>query len=171
MKGLSGLALGVIVVLLLRSTALTSFAARGLVIDVLAFAVTIWALRHGPSWGATFGFALGLCADVDTGHWLGRHALALSLLGYFVGRLSDTLVRESVRTQLVLLALTVFFHQAAVVAFELGGAGGGWTYLLTRSLLAALVTAPIGTLMLWIGRRLAGQPLFGNARVQPSKTV
>jgi len=132
--------------------------------------VTIWALRHGPSWGATFGFALGLCADVDTGHWLGRHALALSLLGYFVGRLSDTLVRESVRTQLVLLALTVFFHQAAVVAFELGGTGG-WPYLLTRSLLAGLVTAPIGTLLLWFGRRIAGQPLFGHARIQPSKTI
>jgi rod shape-determining protein MreD len=170
MRGLSGLALGVIVVLLLRSTALTAFAARGLVIDVLAFAVTIWALRHGPSWGATFGFALGLCADVDTGHWLGRHALALSLLGYFVGRLSDTLVRESVRTQLVLLALTVFFHQAAVVSFELSGTGG-WPYLMTRSLLAALVTAPIGTALLWIGRRIAGQPLFGNARVQPGKTI
>jgi hypothetical protein len=37
----------VIVVLLLRSTALSAFAARGVVIDVLGFAVTIWALRTG----------------------------------------------------------------------------------------------------------------------------
>jgi len=169
-KGLGGLALGVVVVLLLRSTALTSFAARGLVIDVLAFAVTIWSLRHGASWGATFGFALGLCADVDTGHWLGRHALALSLLGYFVGRLSDTLVRESVRTQFVLLALVVILHQAAVVSFELGGTGG-WGYLVTRSLLAALATAPLGTVLLWMGRRLAGRPLLGHARTQPGKTI
>ena len=44
------------VVLLLRSTALTSLAARGVVIDVLAFATVVWALKYGASWGASFGF-------------------------------------------------------------------------------------------------------------------
>ena len=42
------------------------------------------------------GFArLGFTtADLDATHWLGRHALVLTLLGYAGGRLSATLVRE-----------------------------------------------------------------------------
>src|SRR5262249_10329175 len=93
------------VTLLLRSTALASLAAHGVIVDVLAFATVVWALRHGESWGTGFGFALGLAADLDAAHWLGRHALALALMGYIVGRASRSLVRESPRTQAVLLII------------------------------------------------------------------
>jgi rod shape-determining protein MreD len=94
-KAFLALVVGLVVVLLLRSTALSAFAARGIVIDIITFATVFWALRHGPSWGATFGFALGLCADIDAGHWLGRHALVLTLLGYFFGRVAATLVGKA----------------------------------------------------------------------------
>src|SRR5213592_2800588 len=89
----------VALVLLLRSTALTALASRGVVLDVLAFATVVWALRSGEAWGTSFGFALGLAADLDAAHWLGRHALVLALLGYVIGRGSHSLVRESSRTQ------------------------------------------------------------------------
>lgn len=170
MRGFTSLWVGILVVLLLRSTALSTFAARGVVIDILAFTTAIWALRHGPSWGATFGFAIGLCADIDAGHWLGRHALILTLLGYFLGRLADTLVRDSVRTQFVLLFIAVAAHQAASVAFEVGGLVA-WPYLISRTLLAAAFTAPLGTLLLWIARRLRGRSLFGNVPIQPGSTL
>jgi rod shape-determining protein MreD len=94
MKMLMGLLALVGVALLLRSTALSVLAARGVVLDVLAFVTVLWALRHGETWGTTFGFVLGLAADLDAAHWLGRHALVLALLGYAVGRLSHTLVRD-----------------------------------------------------------------------------
>jgi rod shape-determining protein MreD len=150
------------VVLLLRSTALTALAARGVVVDVLVFATVVWALRHGAAWGTSFGFALGLAADVDAVHWLGRHALALSLLGYGVGRLARTLVRDSVRTQLVLLGVATVLHQVWTVAFELGGMEG-WGYLAERVIVAAVVTPPLGVLLLFALRHLSGQPLFHAA--------
>ena len=162
--------LAVVVVLLLRSTALSAFAARGVVLDVLAFATVVWALRHGATWGATFGFVIGLAADLDATHWLGRHALVLSLVGYVVGRLARTVVRESRGTQFVLIALATAAHQAWVVPFELGGLEGlltGWPYLLQRVLIGAFATAPAGTLVLVVARQLIGRPLFGHALLQP----
>ena len=165
MKSIGALALFTVVVLLLRSTALTALAARGVVVDVLVFAVVVWALRSGESWGATFGFLLGLAADLDAAHWLGRHALVLSLLGYALGRLSHTLVRDSARTHLVLLVLGTVVHQAWVALFEVNGVAA-WPYLLQRVVLAAVATAPIGTLVLAVARRVAGVSLFGHAAVE-----
>jgi rod shape-determining protein MreD len=97
---------------------LAGLAARGIVIDVLVLATVTWSLRQRDAWGATFGFVLGLAADLDASHWLGRHALALTLLGYGVGRLSNTLVRDSPLTQLVLIALATALHQIWVTAFD-----------------------------------------------------
>jgi rod shape-determining protein MreD len=158
-----GAIVGVLLIaLLLRSTALSALAARGVVLDVLTFATAVLALRRGETVGSTFGFALGLAADLDAAHWLGRHALVLALMGYSVGRLSRTLVRDSARTQFVVLFICTLLHQAWSAAFELGGSAG-WMYSAGRVVLAALVSAPLGTLLLAIVRRLVGQPLFGHA--------
>ena len=168
MKGIGAVLVGMVLVLLLRSTALSPLAARGIVLDVLAFATVFWALRHGAVWGATFGFAVGLAADLDATHWMGRHALVLTVIGYAIGRLARTLVRDSGRTQLVLIGLAVAVHQAWVVPFELGGLAGlgtGWPYLLGRVLIGALATAPAGTLVLFVARRLSGRSVFGHALV------
>ena len=170
MRGLGAFMLGTLVVLLLRSTVLTPFAARGIVVDVLAFSTVFWALRYGAVWGASFGFAIGLAADLDATHWMGRHALVLTILGYAIGRLARTLVRESGRTQLVLIGLAAAVHQAWVVPFELGGLdnlGSGWPYLLRRVVIGALATAPIGALVLVVARRLSGRSVFGHALVPP----
>ena len=45
MKQIGTMLAFVAIVLLLRSTALTALAARGIVIDVLVFATVVWALR------------------------------------------------------------------------------------------------------------------------------
>jgi rod shape-determining protein MreD len=169
-RALGAFLLGTIVVLLLRSTALSPFAARGIVVDVLAFATVFWALRYGAVWGTTFGFVVGLAADLDATHWMGRHALILSLLGYAIGRLARTLVRESGRAQVVLIGLAVAIHQAWIFPFELGGfdhIGSGWAYLLRRVVVAALATAPIGALVLIVARRLSGRSVFGHALTPP----
>ena len=151
----------IVVALLLRSTALSALATRGVVLDVLAFATVVWALSRGEAGGTSFGFALGLTADLDAAHWLGRHALVLALLGYAVGRLSHTLVRDSARTQLVLIFAATLVHEAWAVAFELGGFVG-WRYLALRVLLAGVCTAPAGALLLTFVRQGSGQPLFAD---------
>jgi rod shape-determining protein MreD len=161
-KPLGTLFTAVVVTLLLRSTALSTLAARGVVLDVLTFAVTIWAMRYGESWGSTCGFALGLAADLDSAHWLGRHALVLALMGYAVGRLGRTLVRDSARTQLVVLFICTLLHQAWTAAFALGGAAGALDTA-TRVLISAAASAPLGTLLLALMRRVTGRPLFGHA--------
>jgi rod shape-determining protein MreD len=150
------------VALLLRSTALSALAARGVVLDVLTFVTVLWALRQGESWGSTFGFVLGLFADLDAAHWLGRHALALALVGYVAGRLRRTVVRDSARTQLVLFFLATLVHQAWVALFESGGLASA-PLVAGRIVLAAAVSAAAGTALLGMVRRLGGQPLFGHA--------
>jgi rod shape-determining protein MreD len=153
------------VTLLLRSTVLTSLAAHGVVLDVLACATVLWSLRSRETWGATFGFMLGLAADLDAAHWMGRHALALSLIGYAVGRLSHTLVRNSARTQAVLLAVATAVHQVWVASFELGGLSA-WPYLAQRVLLAIVATSIVGTLIVGALRRVSGTPLYGHALLE-----
>jgi rod shape-determining protein MreD len=155
-----------VVTLLLRSTALTALAARGVVLDVLACATVLWAMSTRETWGATFGFILGLAADLDAAHWMGRHALALSLIGYGVGRLSHSLVRNSARTQAALLAFATLLHQTWVASFELGGFGA-WPFLAERVALAVVATAAFGTLLVGALRRLNGQPLFRHGTLQP----
>ena len=170
MSGLGGVATALLAVLLLRSTVLAALAARGVVIDVLAFATIAWGLRRGASWGATFGFILGVCADLDTAHWIGRHALILSLLGYVVGRLSGTLVRESSRTQFVLLVLTTAAHLTWTGAFELGGLRA-WPLIASRVLVGALATGVLGAAFLAVVRRLGGRTILGHADLQSGKTL
>lgn len=165
MRAALGLVALVGVALLMRSTALSVVASKGVIIDVLAFVTLIWALKYGESWGATFGFVLGLAADIDAAHWLGRHALLLSLLGYASGRLARTLVRDSARTQLVLILVATVAHQAWSLAFEFGGAPS-WRYV-QLVLLAGVATAPLGATLLAVMRHGSGQPLFGHAALEP----
>jgi len=169
MRGLGAAATALLAVLLLRSTVLAEAAAHGVVIDVLTFATVAWGLRRGAGWGTSFGFALGLCADLDTGHWLGRHALILSLLGYVVGRLSGTLVQESPRTQFVLLVLVTAVHLSWAAAFELGGLAV-WSVLLLRVVIGALATGLIGATLFAFIRRLGGRTILGHADLQSGKT-
>ena len=156
--------------MLLRSTALTSLAARGVLIDVLAFATVVWALRHGEVWGTGFGFALGLAADLDAAHWLGRHALVLSLVGFLIGRSSHSLVRESARTHAVLIFFATLVHQLWVGAFDYGGFAA-WQPLFSRVLISAAVSGPAGALLLFMIRRASGQPLFRNAALKSGPSL
>jgi rod shape-determining protein MreD len=170
MRALAAAATAIALVLLLRSTLLAGLAVRGVVLDALAFATVAWGLMRGPSWGASFGFALGLAADLDAAHWLGRHALALTLAGYVVGRLAGTLVRDSVRTQFVLVALATAAHQAWSAAFELGGLRT-WPLLLSRVVFGAVATGVVGAGILVLLRRMGGRVLLGHADLQPGKTI
>lgn len=154
------------VALLLRSTALSALAGRGIVIDVLAFATAVWALRRGESAGTLFGFLLGLLADLDAAHWIGRHALVLALLGYAIGRVSQTLVREQARTIFVVLLVGTGVHQAWTLAFEIGSLSG-WSFLARQTLLAMLATAPLGTVVIALLLRVAGRTWLTHGRVSP----
>jgi rod shape-determining protein MreD len=170
MRPVVALLLFAFVALLLRSTALSALAARGIVLDVLAFVTVLWALRHGESWGCTFGFALGLFADLDAAHWLGRHAMALALVGYVVGRLSHSLVRDSGRTLFVLLFASTLVHQTWTALFEAGGVAA-IPLVAGRVLMAAVASALVGTLLLGLLRPLGGPAFPGHASAGPGASA
>ena len=153
------------VAMLIRSTALSELAARGVIVDVLAFVTVVWALRWGEGQGSTFGFVLGLAADLDAAHWLGRHALALALVGYGTGRLSGALVRNNPLTQFMLLFAATLAHQAWALVFELGGVAG-WRFLLGHVVVSGLVTAPLGVLVLALVSLGSGRSLFSRAAIE-----
>jgi rod shape-determining protein MreD len=159
MKVVGGLLLLAAVALLIRSTALSVLAARGVIIDVLAFATVVWALRWGEGGGSTFGFVLGLAADLDAAHWLGRHAFVLALAGYLIGRLSRALVRDNPVTQLFLLFSATVVHEAWALGLELFPVSD-WRFVAGRVLVSGLVTAPLGVLLLGIVRLGSGRDLF-----------
>jgi len=85
-------------------------------------------------------------------------------MGYAVGRLGRTLVRDSARTQLVVLFICTLLHQAWCAAFSFGGAEGAVVTGM-RILISAAVTAPAGTLILGVVRRVTGHPLFSHAHL------
>ena len=152
-----------LVTLVMRSTVLAGLAARNIVVDVLVLATVAWSLRQRDAWGATFGFVLGLAADLDASHWLGRHALALTLLGYGVGRLSNTLVRDSPLTQLLLLAVATALHQVWASAFDASGGAADLGWLAGRVVLATVTTAPLGVLVLMFSQLFMRRRGYGNA--------
>lgn len=155
--------LAALVTLVMRSTMLAGLAARGIVVDVLVLATVAWSLRQRESWGATFGFVLGLAADLDAAHWIGRHALALTLLGYGVGRLSNTLVRDSPLTQLLLLVLATALHQVWASAFDASGGLAAVGWLAGRVLLATVTTAPLGVVVLLLTQLFTRRRGYGHA--------
>lgn len=163
MRVLGVFLLSALVTLVLRSTILAGLAARGVVVDVLVLATVAWSLRQRESWGATFGFVLGLAADLDAAHWIGRHALALTLLGYGVGRLSNTLVRDSPLTQLLLLVLATALHQVWASAFDASGGLAAVGWLAGRVALATVTTAPLGVVVLFVTRLFTRRRRYGNA--------
>jgi rod shape-determining protein MreD len=169
MRGVTAMIVIVAIALLLRSTALTALSARGIVLDILVFATMLWALRNGESWGSTFGFVIGLAADLDAAHWIGRHALVLTLIGYAVGRMSRTLVRGSVRTQAVLAFTATALHQLWVGSFEIGSLSG-LGYLLQRAGVAAAATSAAGAVLGLLVRRAGGHSLIGHAATEPDAT-
>ncbi len=98
-------------------------------------------------------------------HWLGRHALALALVGYGIGRLSRALVRDNPATQFMLIFVATLVHQAWVLAFELGGIAG-WRFLLGHVVVSGLVTAPLGVLVLALVSLGSGRSLFSRAAIE-----
>jgi rod shape-determining protein MreD len=86
--------------------------------DLVVVTLVCIAVVQGPMWGASFGFAIGLLADLLSDHTLGRLALVFCLVGYAAGLLS----REVERSVLVPLATAAAACGAAVGMFALFGA-------------------------------------------------
>jgi rod shape-determining protein MreD len=132
-------------------------AVRGLQPDLLLVAVAAVAAGRGARAGAAFGFAAGLGADLFLATPLATSALAYTLVGHVVGRLSRRTVirRAALRRSVTLAFLAVAAGRAgtAVVATALGGIPFPTTAGLLHIVGVAVVSAPLGIPAVAAGRR------------------
>src|SRR3954454_7423785 len=87
--------LAVSVALVAQASVFSHFAVGGLVPDLVLLVVVGAALVHGSELGLVLGFTAGLLLDLapPADHYAGRWALALLLVGYVAGRLTNGPVR------------------------------------------------------------------------------
>jgi rod shape-determining protein MreD len=116
--------------------------------DFVLILLVYGAIRWGAVGGAGLGFGLGLFRDALVLYNLGYHALGMTLLGYAVGKLRDTLYLSAPAVDLLLLAGAKLALDIMVLA---GAAGGAWATFELRFFweapVNALYTAGLGGLM------------------------
>ncbi len=91
--------------------------------DFVVVALVYGAIRWGAAGGAIGGFGLGLFRDALSLFTLGVHGLGMTLLGYGVGKLRETLYLSAPAVDLGLLAGAKLVLGIIVLA---GAAAGAW---------------------------------------------
>lgn len=132
-------------------------AVPGLEPDVVLVVVVAVAARRGERAGGAFGFAAGLGVDLFQASPLGTSALAYTLLGQVLGRLSGpppAALRQSVGV--VFLGVAAGRLVAAVVATALGGVPFPDADGLLRIAGVAALSAPLAPAAVAVVRRLGG---------------
>src|SRR5438552_742306 len=78
--------------------------------DIPLIVVVLLALRRGPEFGCSAGFAAGLLQDMATGGLLGVQALTKALVGFFIGALGGRLRVTQPLVQVPGLVLLTFIE-------------------------------------------------------------
>ncbi len=125
----------------------THFTVLGLAPQVLLVLTVAVASRNGAVAAQCFGFAWGLYLDVVSAHIFGANALALTLVGYFVGSLRRQMDVTSAGPQLVLVVLLTpayfLFYGLTGLLFEREFLWVGWSIFLAAPFYNCLF-APLG---------------------------
>lgn len=139
-----GLLLGLVALVVLDLAVLPLLGGRAL-LDTLLLAVVAVAVRVRPGVAAVTGFALGILRDATAPDAFGASALALSLVGYAVARLSAGAFEERAAAT---AATLVVARLVAEVVFVLAEGRMQGMALLLRFIwwapLGALVTTIVG---------------------------
>lgn len=78
--------------------------------DLVILLLVLLAGRRGPASGALLGFGIGLLQDLLVPETLGMNALAKSVVGWAMGKLSRQLAMDSVVLYLSLVVIAVLAH-------------------------------------------------------------
>jgi len=126
--------------------------------DLLALALTFWAVHQPRRVGVGTAFMLGLVMDVHQGALLGQHALAYTLLAFFALALSRRLTWFTLAQQaLQVLPLFLAMHTVSlVVRLIAGDLFPGWNVFVAPLIEAVLW--PLVTLLLLAPQRRAPDP-------------
>lgn len=128
--------------------------------DFFAICLMFWCLHEPRRVGMLAGFVGGLLLDVHNAALLGEHALAYTLMVYWVTVLRSRLVRFAPWEQIFhILPIMVLANGATVcVHYLLGTSAPGWWWV-ADSLVAALLW-PVASWLLQLPQQLAdgGEP-------------
>jgi rod shape-determining protein MreD len=122
--------------------------------DVLAAVIVMIGLKQGWRSGLWFGFAFGISVDLLDPQKLGWMTLLLSLMGYLVGVIRETIYMENPWFEVIMISIFTFLYQVLYrflpePSFFLGNI----LMMLVDSLFVAIYTAAVAGMGLWLWRQ------------------
>ena len=163
-----------VVAVLVQTAMLSQLTLFGASADIAPLVVASAALLVGPVNGALFGFGVGLLVDVALLQTLGVSSLVYVTVGWFAGRLRETL-RDPQATLLPLAAGAIATLMALVmfslIQFLLGVEAPVSVELLRQTLSTVLITTLLALPVHALVRRLLAPalPETGRRRRRPSR--
>lgn len=127
--------------------------------------VVYYALVKGSVAGTLFGWAAGLLYDLTTLHTTGLRMLSFSVVGFTVGNTWDSVYKDNLWTQAVILFLAVLLHEAVtfLVVTRLDF-GGFLPFAVRYALPTGLITAVSLPLLFWALKGLTRREISLDAR-------
>lgn len=126
--------------------------------DLLALVLVFWGVKQPGRIGVGVAFFLGLLMDVHQGALLGQHALAYTLLGFFVTVIHRRMMWFDLLSQAAHVFGLLLASQLVILLVRMGSGGvfPGWSYFLAPVLGAALW--PVAHAVLLAPQRRAPNP-------------
>ncbi len=129
-------------------------AVLGIFPDILTAVVVLIALRHGRTMAVWMGFALALSIDLLDPQKLGWMTLLISLTGYGVGVVRDTIYIENPWFEATMILLATFLYQIAYRFFpEPQFFMDNLPRMVAASFFIAIYTVAVAGLVVWIMRQ------------------
>jgi rod shape-determining protein MreD len=129
-------------------------AIMGIFPDILTAVVVIIALKHGRVAGVWFGFAFAISIDLLNPARLGWMTLLISLLGYTVGLVRDTIYIENPWFEATMILLATFIYHLLYRLFPAPQFFfDNFLKMLTDSIFIAIYTVAVTGIVLWLLRQ------------------
>lgn len=109
---MKNLIIGIIIVgnFIMQSTALHNLSFLGVLPNTTLIIIITFAVHFGKNKGAVIGVIAGLIQDVIFGRAIGMNALAYMLTGYFIGMMSQKIIKENIITPILLTAISTILN-------------------------------------------------------------
>jgi rod shape-determining protein MreD len=152
----------VLVAFLLQVSGIGQLRVLGGSFDLVPLAVAVVAFYAGSIPGAFTGFACGLLIASALGQPLGASSLALTVLGYAIGRYRELRDPAHGLAPIAVAALATFAYlmAVAVLSFMLGFEGAVSPLVLRETFLTVLLNSALALPAFWLGRKLLGPVLL-----------
>ncbi len=133
--------------LILQTTLVPVLAVYGVQPDLIVVALFFLCLKYGVLPGVYTGFFLGLSLDLYSPLLLGQHALAKTVIGFFMGLFNEKMMRTDPLIKVIILAISFVIHDILFSGAELLKHGNSlvalipelFTYTLPRTVYTILV--------------------------------